>query len=347
MEKRLTHFSSGSGCGCKIHPSKLEEILKEVRSDSIQFPDLLVGNEASDDASVLKISEEWALVQTVDFFTPVVDDPFVFGQIAAANALSDVYAMGGKPLMANALLCWPVEDLPADQASKVLEGAKAVCYEANIPLAGGHSINIKEVAFGLSVTGYVHPDKILKNSGATAGDLLFLTKPLGTGILSTALKRGKLREQGYKALLQVATALNSVGAVVSAFDGVHAMTDVTGFGLYGHLIEMCKASGVSAEVYFDKIPKIAEAAPYIQEFILPDNTFRNWNSYAHHIECPLPEAFAWLNDPQTNGGLLIAMAESAVSTFLELFQQLHYGIPLLEPIGKILPKGDKWIYVRR
>ncbi|GCD78566.1 selenide, water dikinase [Thermaurantimonas aggregans] len=347
MEKRLTHFSSGSGCGCKIHPAKLEEILKDVRSDVQSFPNLLVGNEASDDASVLKINDEWALVQTVDFFTPIVDDPYVFGQIAAANALSDVYAMGGKPLMANALLCWPVEELPAEQASKVLEGAKSVCDKASIPLAGGHSINIKEIAFGLSVTGTVHPQKILKNTGAVVGDVLFLTKPLGTGILSTALKRGKLNENGYEALLRVATELNTIGAELVAINGVHAVTDVTGFGLYGHLIEMCKASEVSAEVYFDKVPKIAEAVQYIQEFILPDNTFRNWNSYAQFIDCPLPETFAWLNDPQTNGGLLFAVAEHAVDTLLNTFQKHGTTQFLLEPIGRILPKDEKIIYVKR
>ncbi|MFN4299074.1 MAG: selenide, water dikinase SelD [Thermaurantimonas sp.] len=347
MEKRLTHFSSGSGCGCKIHPSKLEEILKDVRLDVHSFPNLLVGNDASDDASVLKINDEWALVQTVDFFTPIVDDPYVFGQIAAANALSDVYAMGGKPLMANALLCWPVEELPAEQAAKVLEGAKKVCDKAHIPLAGGHSINIKEIAFGLSVTGTVHPLKIMKNAGATIGDVLFLTKPLGTGILSTALKRGKLIESGYYALLQVATELNAIGAELSSIDGVHAVTDVTGFGLYGHLIEMCKASGVSAEVYFDKIPKIAEAAQYIQEFILPDNTFRNWNSYAQYIDCPLPEAFAWLNDPQTNGGLLIAVDEHTADTFATALKKHGFTQFPVEPIGRILPIEEKLIYVKR
>ncbi|MCS6967306.1 MAG: selenide, water dikinase SelD [Cytophagales bacterium] len=346
MEQRLTQFSPSSGCGCKIHLAKLEEILTDLKQEARkEFPYLLVGNQHADDAAVYQINQEQAIIHTSDFFTPIVDDPFLFGQIAAANALSDVYAMGGTPLMANALLCCPVEQLSAEVASQMLKGARHMCYQAGIPLAGGHSINLKEIAFGLSVVGVVHPDKVLTNAGAQPHDLIFLTKPLGIGILSTALKRNLLSQEGYRALVRYATALNDFGAQLSNLAGIHALTDVTGFGFYGHLLEMCRAAQLSAIVDFDCIPRLAEAEPYAKQFVIPDNALRNWNSYCQFIDTKRSEAFTWLNDPQTNGGLLVAVAPERQQDYIEAAQKAGLPSDAWKPIGQFVPLKEHLIYV--
>ena len=274
---RLTQYSHGAGCGCKIAPKVLDEILKT----NLISPDndkLLVGNHSKDDAAVYELDDEKALILTTDFFTPIVDDAYDFGRIAAANAISDVYAMGGTPLMAIAILGWPVEKLPIELATKVVDGARSICLEANIPLAGGHSIDSPEPIFGLAVTGLVEKKHLKKNSTAGAGDLLFLTKPLGTGVLSTAQKRGLIAEAPATAMIRQMATLNKVGAEVGKINGVTAMTDVTGFGLLGHLIEMADGAGLSAEIYYDKIMPIEGVRELIGQRVFPDATTRNWSS---------------------------------------------------------------------
>lgn len=305
---RLTSFSKGSGCGCKIHPAALEEILHGV--DFGIHPGLLVGNESRDDASVMELPGGQLLIQTSDFFTPMVDDPTAFGRIAAANAISDVYAMGGTPLMANALLGWPEDRIPAAMAREVLQAAAALCKEAGIPLAGGHSISISEPVFGLSVTGSVTRAHLKTNRGARNGDLIGLCKPLGSGILAAALKRNQLKEEAYVELLQLCTGLNSAGSKLGTLSGVHAMTDVTGFGLLGHLMEMCRGAALGAEIQWSCIPVSIHARSLAAMMIMPDNTFRNWNALERDVHMNLTDttAFAVLNDPQTNGGLLLAVS---------------------------------------
>lgn len=344
MSIKLTEYSSGSGCGCKIHPEKLEEILKGKKSNQF-FPQLLIGNDKADDASVYKLDNEKALIQTCDFFTPIVNDAYHFGRISAANAISDIYAMGGKPLMANAILCWPIEKLSTELAAKVIEGALSICEEAGIPLAGGHSININEPVFGLSVTGLIHPQKIKSNAGAQIGDYLFLTKALGTGMMATAIKRNLANENTENQLISNASQLNKIGEKLAELKGVNAMTDVTGFGLYGHLLELCKGANLSAELFFEKIPLLEFAKPWAEQFILPDNSFRNWNSFKNDIDCKNDLAFAWLNDPQTNGGLLISVAESQLSEYFELIKNEKMPEFASIPIGKMIAKKEKLISV--
>ncbi|MGV3656505.1 MAG: selenide, water dikinase SelD [Chitinophagaceae bacterium] len=343
---RLTQFSKGGGCGCKIAPSVLQQIVQST--DNKSFQALLVGNDSSDDAAVYIINEETAVISTTDFFLPIVDDPFQFGQIAAANAISDVYAMGGTPLMAVAILGWPIEKLGADVAQQVLAGGKAVCEKAGIPLAGGHTIDSQDPIFGLAVTGTVHPKHLKKNNTAQEGDVLFLTKPLGTGILATAVKRGVLDESHYEGLLQNLTTLNSIGAALGKMESVHAITDVTGFGLLGHLLEMAEGSGLGAQLYYNHIQKLTGVETYLQQRITPDATFRNWNSYSAKVQFEkgvnVMEAFNLLPDPQTNGGLLIAVEKSGVKELQHLFTT-HGLQNHLEPIGVCTAKGEKTIVV--
>ena len=272
---KLTQFSKGGGCGCKIAPSVLQRILSTEKRDL--FANLLVGNESSDDAAVYQLNEDIAVISTTDFFVPIVDDAFDFGRIAAANAISDVYAMGGKPLMAIAILGWPVDNLSVEEAQKVLEGGRNICAEEGIPLAGGHTIDTSEPIFGLAVTGTVHPSQIKKNNTAQEGDHLLLTKSVGVGVLSTALKRGLLKDEHYKILLQQMRSLNKVGEELGKLESVHAMTDVTGFGLLGHLIEMAEGSNVSMELNYNSIKKIDGLDEYLKQRTIPDATFRNWN----------------------------------------------------------------------
>lgn len=340
----LTSYSKASGCGCKLPPALLQQMLAQLPQQQ-PFANLLVGHQTADDASVWLLRPDLALIQTVDFFTPLVNDPYIFGKIAAANALSDVYAMGGTPAMANAVLAFPAEQLPADTVAAMMQGAAEVCSEAGIPLAGGHTVNINEVLFGLSVTGTVHPDHLKTNAGAQEGDVLLLTKPLGTGILGAALKRGMATPADEAALAAVSTRLNKAGAALGALPQVHALTDVTGFGLYGHLMEMCRGAGLQAVVQFGQVPLIEEAKPYAAKFVLPDNAFRNANAVKEEVHSDVSTAFGWCNDPQTNGGLLIAVAPDgveAVQAILAAENPANYTTP----IGFFTARGQKSIVVQ-
>jgi selenide,water dikinase len=345
-EIKLTQYSKGGGCGCKIAPSVLQQILQTENKSS--FQSLLVGNESSDDAAVYQINGEMAVISTADFFLPIVDDAFDFGRIAAANSISDVYAMGGTPLMAIAILGWPVEKISADVAQKVLEGARAVCQEAGIPLAGGHTIDSNDPIFGLAVTGIAPLKNLKQNNTAQRNDYLFLTKPIGVGVLSTALKRGVLQKEHYNLLIDQMTALNKVGETLGKSKGVHAMTDVTGFGLLGHLIEITEGSGLSVELSYSAIKKIEGLDEYLKQRTIPDATFRNWNSYSNKVQFEkgvnVMEAFNLLPDPQTNGGLLIAVEENLLSEIKEILSQTGLSNHL-QPIGRFTEKKEKLIQV--
>lgn len=344
---RLTQYSHGAGCGCKIAPKVLDEILKT----SVAFPDndkLLVGNHSRDDAAVYDLGNGTAIISTTDFFMPIVDDPFEFGRIAAANSISDVYAMGGKPLMAIAVLGWPVNKLPADVAQKVVEGGRSICLEAGIPLAGGHSIDSPEPIFGLAVTGILPIENLKQNNTAKEGDLLFLTKPLGVGILSTAQKRGLITDDLLAVIIKQMTTLNKTGEELGKIKGVHAMTDVTGFGFLGHLIEMAEGSGLSAEVWYDKIPAIPGVKEYIAQGVFPDGTTRNWSSYGEKVKfekgTPVAEAFKLLPDPQTNGGLLIAIAPETKDELIAVLEKNGLG-GFITPLGQMKAKGEKAVII--
>lgn len=345
---RLTQFSHGAGCGCKIAPQVLEQILQ---SDTTQatFENLLVGNSGKDDAAVYKINEEEAIIATTDFFTPIVDDPFIFGKVAAANAISDVYAMGGTPMMALAILGWPIDKLPIEAASEVMNGARAVCAEAHIPLAGGHSIDTPEPLFGLSVNGKVAIKFLKENNKAQSGDVLLLTKPIGVGVYSTAAKRGAITDADLEVMYAQLMQLNSIGEELAKIDAVHAMTDVTGFGLAGHLIEMAEGSGLSVELYYDKVPKLPGIEYYLRQNIIPDATYRNWRAYSDKIKLEsginMMEAFQLLPDPQTNGGLLISVSPDGLEEVQRLLESHSYA-DFIEPIGKMVEKGEKVVLIR-
>ena len=345
-EIRLTQFSHGGGCGCKIAPKVLEDIL----SSNIQHPTsdkLLVGNSSKDDAAVYDLDNGMALISTTDFFMPIVDDAFTFGQIASANAISDVYAMGGKPIIAIAILGWPVEKLSASVAQQVLEGSRKICAEAGISLAGGHSIDSPEPIFGLAVNGLVSIADLKQNNTAKEGDVLFLTKPIGVGILTTAQKRSVLKKDHESLMIKQLTELNSIGEHLGKIKGVHAMTDITGFGLFGHLIEMAEGSGLSAEIEYSKVPILDAAREYLAQKIIPDATYRNWNSYSSKVAfgqgVNVMEAFNILPDPQTNGGLLIAVDANAADEVAQLLKQ--HNIAYTEPIGRLVKSRDKIITV--
>ena len=344
---KLTQFSHGAGCGCKIAPKVLEKILQTGQPNG-HFPGLLVGNQTRDDAAVLDLGDGTALISTTDFFMPIVDDAFDFGRIAAANAISDVYAMGGSPLLAIAILGWPVEKLAPELAQKVLEGGRSICAEAGIPLAGGHSIDSPEPIFGLAVTGKVATGHLKKNNTAGEGDYLFLTKPLGVGILSTAQKRGALKPEHLPVMIGSMTTLNKIGEKLGLLPGVTAMTDVTGFGLLGHLTEMAEGAGLSAELFYDKIPVLDGVRDYIAQRISPDATTRNWSSYGEKVKfgegLNVLEAFLLLPDPQTNGGLLFSVSENAVETVQTLLKNEGLGA-YAEPVGKMTGRAEKVILV--
>jgi len=348
-EIKLTQFSHGAGCGCKIAPQILEQILQSNSS----FPNdkkLLVGNSSKDDAAVYDLGNGTALISTTDFFMPIVDDATDFGKIASANAISDVYAMGGKPLLAVAILGWPVEKLPVGLAQKVLEGAREICLQAGIPLAGGHSIDSTEPIFGLAVTGIVDIKNLKQNNTAKEGDYLFLTKPIGVGILATAQKRGLLSDKLLQLLTTQLTSLNSIGEQLGKLNSVNAITDVTGFGLLGHLIEMAEGSNLSAEIYYNKLPILDGATDFLKQRIVPDATYRNWNSYSTKVSFDkgvnVLEAFNLLPDPQTNGGLLIAVNSTKIEEVKERFTQ--NGLQnFIEPIGRFIRKEEKVILVRQ
>lgn len=326
-EIKLTQFSHGAGCGCKIAPAVLDKIL---HSDfkTIDFPKLLVGNESKDDAAVYELNPGTCLISTTDFFMPIVDDAFTFGKIASANAISDVYAMGGQPIMALAILGWPVDKLPTDLAQQVLDGAREVCKVAGIPLAGGHSIDSPEPIFGLAVTGTVAKENVKKNNTAKPSDLLYLTKPLGVGIITTAQKRGQADAKDLQEAVRSMTELNRLGTELGKLPYVHAMTDVTGFGLLGHLIEVCEGSKVSAELNYQHVPLIQNLQTYLSKFIYPDNTMRNWQSYEKKVQGIGSESLLTLCDPQTSGGLLVCVDEHHQQEFEEKFN--------FQPIGKLI-----------
>jgi selenide,water dikinase len=335
MNIKLTEYSRGSGCGCKIAPDDLQQILKSNLPETV-FPNLLVGNNTNDDAAVYDLGNGTSVISTVDFFMPVVNDAFDFGRIASCNAISDIYAMGGKPLMAVAVLGWPMGKIPTTKAQQMLEGARAICAEAGIPLAGGHSIDSSEPIFGLSVTGIANTINIKTNNNAQEGDLLFLTKPLGLGILSAALKRGIIENDHYEQLIRITTTLNKAGEALGAVKGVNAITDVTGFGLLGHLHEMCKGSGLGAEITLNEIPHIPGIVQYISQFCFPDITTKNFNAYAGFTSGMKDLDFITLCDPQTSGGLLISISPDAVNEYLDMIGPYNVFSIARNPIGKMV-----------
>ena len=322
-EVKLTQLSHGGGCGCKIAPALLQQILGEAK-EKLPFANLLVGTETSDDAAVYRLNDQQAVIATTDFFMPIVDDPFDFGRIAATNALSDVYAMGGMPIMALAIVGMPINRLPIEAIRAILQGGEAVCEAAGIPLAGGHSIDSTEPIYGLVAIGIVHPDRLKKNSGARAGDQLILGKGLGVGVLAAALKKDALSADGYVQLIDTTTRLNTVGSALSALNGVHALTDVTGFGLLGHLLEICRGAGLGAEVRFDQVPVLSEALPLAQQGYGPGAIDRNLESYGHEVDFDV-RLQEWqrrlLADAQTSGGLLVSVAPDAAGEALECFRR--------------------------
>lgn len=335
---KLTRYSHGAGCGCKIAPSVLSGML-ENRLPDFEDHNLLVGNDARDDAAVYDIGNGRAVISTADFFMPIVDDPYDFGRIASANALSDIYAMGGSPLMAIAILGWPINTISADVAGKVMEGARQVCGEAGIPLAGGHSIDNPEPVFGLAPTGMVNIDQLKTNGGAQPGDLLYLTKPLGIGILSTAQKKGFLEDGHQHIGRDLMIQLNNIGEELGKHGWVHALTDVTGFGLLGHLLELCEASRTSARLHMPNIPILETAMHYIDTYgkeTTPGGTHGNWDSYGEQIELENPEWRLTLCDPQTSGGLLIAVDPNCRDEFHSLMNSREFRDITQKPIGRIV-----------
>jgi selenide,water dikinase len=344
---KLTQFSHGGGCGCKIAPGVLEEILKSQYA----FPDnknLIVGNHSKDDAAVYDLGNGTAVISTTDFFMPIVNDPFDFGRIASANAISDVYAMGGKPIMAIAILGWPINQIPVSVAQKVLEGSRSICAEAGIPLAGGHSIDAPEPIFGLAVTGMIDLENLKQNNSAKEGDYLFITKRLGVGIVSTAQKRELISDEHFASLVKQLTQLNSVGEKLGKVKGVHAMTDVTGFGLLGHLTEMAEGSGLSAEINFENILIIDGAKEYLAQKVVPGATNRNWSSISDKVAFSNKDeqntAVQILSDPQTNGGLLISVGADAVEEVANILSENGYA-SFSRPIGRMVKSAEKVILV--
>ncbi|MBX7205796.1 MAG: selenide, water dikinase SelD [Bacteroidia bacterium] len=333
---KLTQYSHGSGCGCKIAPADLEKILATHRSTRTA-EQLLIGNNSNDDAAVWDIGNGQALISTVDFFLPVVDDAFDFGRIAAANALSDVYAMGGKPVFANVVLGWPIEKLPAELATEVLNGARNICEKVNVAIAGGHSINSSDPIFGLSVNGFANVGHIKRNNTARSGDFLYLTKPLGIGVLSTAIKRGVAHSGHIQEVVELMCSLNTIGEKLGAQKWVHSMTDITGFGLLGHLTEMAEGSNLTAQLRFNDVPLLSCLDEYLKLNTIPDNTYRNWNAYEKKVSGLTDmKAFQVLNDPQTSGGLLISVAAEHAQEADELFaaEGVHAVC-----IGQFVPEG--------
>jgi selenide,water dikinase len=327
IEPALTSLAHGGGCGCKISPGLLADVLRS-QSGLAAYADLMVGRETSDDAAVWRLDDAKALVATTDFFTPIVDDPFLFGRIAAANALSDVYAMGGRPILALAILGMPISVLSAATIREILRGGESVCSGAGVPVAGGHSIDTAEPIYGLVALGLVHPDQVLTNRGAKAGDRLILTKPLGVGVLSAALKQGRLDARGFDDLVAVTTRLNAVGAELAGRPGVHALTDVTGFGLIGHALEMARGSGVSIRLDVAAAPVLTSAVELARQGIKTGASARNWESFGAEVSGAgaLPDVLrTLLADPQTSGGLLIAVAEAGLGDILALVRAAGFA----------------------
>lgn len=342
MSIKLTQYSHGAGCGCKLSPAVLDKILTPKQLET--YPKLLVGNAEKDDAAVYDLGDGTAIISTTDFFMPICDDPYDFGRIAATNAISDIYAMGGTPLLAIAILGLPVDKLEPEVAAQMVAGGQAVCSEAGIPLAGGHSIDCPEPIFGLAVTGRVAIAQLKKNGGAKVGAKLYLTKPLGVGILTTAQKKGKLEDLHAHLAIQSMTTLNKIGAEFGALPYIQSMTDVTGFGLLGHLIETCEAGKVSASIYFSQVPLLDEAALqfYLAEKCIPGGTNRNWASYGHKVGAVSEYQRSILADPQTSGGLLVAIEAAHCQDFEEFCKTKNLN---LKPIGEIIEQQEKVIQI--
>jgi len=338
---KLTEFSHGAGCGCKISPEILDSILKNTQEPTIHFPGLLVGNESKDDAAVLDLGNGQALISTTDFFMPIVDDAYDFGRIASVNAISDIYAMGGKPVLAIAILGWPIGKISPNQASQVLDGARKVCADAGIPLAGGHSIDSPEPIFGLAVNGLVPIGNIKKNNSAVSGSLLYLTKKLGVGILTTAQKKGILKDEDLTEVVKSMTTLNKLGARLGELSYVEALTDVTGFGLLGHLLEIAQGSGLAAEIHFNQVPIMGSVLEYLGKGCFPGGTLRNWDSYGDKIGPLTEEQKFLLADPQTSGGLLIVVNEKFQNEFEKLLIEEGYG--KFAPIGKMIQQNNEYL----
>ncbi|MBK6906048.1 MAG: selenide, water dikinase SelD [Rhodocyclaceae bacterium] len=337
---KLTQFSHGGGCGCKISPAILSQLIAQTPLANLPA-DLLVGVETADDAAVYRLNDQQAVVVTTDFFTPIVDNPRDFGRIAATNALSDIYAMGARPLFALAVVGMPLDKLPLAVIREILDGGQSVCTAAGIPLAGGHSIDVLEPIYGLVGVGVVHPDQLKRNAGAQAGDVLILGKPLGVGILSAALKKNKLSAHGYAQLLDYTTRLNTPGAALAELPEVHAMTDVTGFGLAGHLLEICRGSSLGAVVDWARLPLLDEAVTHVQNGVVTGASGRNWAAYGEEVAMPAG-AILWqeqlLSDPQTSGGLLVACAPESEARVLAIFHAA--GFELAARVGRMVTRAD-------
>ena len=340
-EIKLTQFSHGAGCGCKISPAVLETMLHSDLPKAT-FPSLLVGNESKDDAAVFDLGDGNCIVSTTDFFMPIVDDAFTFGAIASVNAISDIYAMGGEPMMAIAILGWPIDKIPAYVAKMVLEGSRKICAEAGIPLAGGHTIDCPEPVFGLAVTGKLKKEHLKRNNTAKEDSVLYLTKPIGIGIITTAQKKGIVLEQHLNKAIETMLTLNKLGADLGKLPYVNAMTDVTGFGLLGHLCEVCEGSGLSAAIEFAKVPKFDFLDAYIEQKSMPGGTGRNWASYGHKISTLPGHHQAILADPQTSGGLLISVDAESASEFESFVRKKGQEI---KSFGKLVPKNKGVIRV--
>jgi selenide,water dikinase len=346
-EPRLTSLSHGGGCGCKIAPGVLSEILRDTARMPLP-PELLVGIETADDAAVYKLNEEQALVATTDFFMPIVDDPYDFGRIAATNAISDVYAMGGKPILALALVGMPINVLSTATIGRILAGGEAVCRAAGIPIAGGHTIDSVEPIYGLVALGLVHPKRVKRNADAQAGDALVLGKPLGVGVLSAALKKDVLDADGYAQMLDATTRLNTPGPELAALEGVHALTDVTGFGLAGHALELARGSGLGIELHWPQVPLLRGVAQFAGQGIVTGASARNWTGYGEQVDLPAdftPAERALLTDPQTSGGLLVSCSEAAVPDVLAIFAR--HGFASASRIGRLTESGPPRLRVTR
>ncbi|MCX6052442.1 MAG: selenide, water dikinase SelD [Campylobacterales bacterium] len=338
---KLTEYSHGAGCGCKISPMLLDEILQSTRAN-ISYPQLLVGNESRDDAAAFDLGNGTSVLSTTDFFMPIVDDPFTFGRIAATNAISDIYAMGGRPLMAISIFGWPIDKLSVDVARAVIDGGRAVCEEAGIPLAGGHSIDSPEPIFGLAVTGIVENKNLMQNTTAQEECLIFLTKALGIGILTTAQKQKKIEVGHIEPAIEAMTTLNKIGAEFALVEGVVSMTDVTGFGLLGHLSEICEGSNIGATVWFDKVPLLPNVEMYRELGCIPGGARKNFLSYGDKISPMTQAQREILCDAQTSGGLLVIVQKSSLDAFYEVAEKA--GLKL-EPIGETTKKGNFLIEV--
>ena len=338
---KLTQYSHGAGCGCKIAPEVLDKILHTTDKQGF-FKNLIVGNEEKDDAAVYDLDGKTSVISTTDFFMPIVDDPFDFGAIAATNAISDIYAMGGTPIMAIAILGWPIDKLPVEVASLVLNGAKKACSDAGIPLAGGHSIDAPEPIFGLAVTGTVPTGRVKRNGGAKSGDLLYLTKPLGIGLVTTAQKKGLAEDADLALAKKSMLTLNSIGKELADFEGIHALTDVTGFGLGGHLLEVCEASNCTAELSYGKIPRFPFVEKYLSLGTTPGGTQRNWKSYGHKIALAEGLDFRLIADPQTSGGLLITVDPARQAPFEHFMKGRGFE---LDVMGRMGERQENWVFV--